>query len=92
MQEGETIRRGYGVCSVSCACWPCSSSAVLMHRHGINGSGLGHLRRAVVRVVVSTVGLLVMSESAPCHGISNEREVSTPPRKYKSSGVKSRLV
>jgi hypothetical protein len=78
---------------VSCACWPCSSSAVLMHRHGINGSGLGHLRRAgcVACVVVSTVGVLVMSESAPCHGISNERRFP-PPRKYKSSGVKSRLV
>jgi hypothetical protein len=54
----------YAVCSVSCACWPWPSSAVLMHRHGINGSGLGHLRRALC-VVVSTVGLLVMSESAP---------------------------
>jgi hypothetical protein len=44
-------------CSVSCAR---PHSAVLMHRHGI---GVGVLRRARV-MVVSTVGLFVMSESA----------------------------
>ncbi|KAK3298403.1 uncharacterized protein B0H64DRAFT_74460 [Chaetomium fimeti] len=54
---------------------------------GINGSGLGHLRRALCWVV-STVGLLVMSESAPWIRAGGFDAAT----KYKGSGVKSRLV